>query len=40
MPVSVTFIGKLFGEAELLSVAKRYQDAAAPLGRPPYPDGR
>jgi Asp-tRNA(Asn)/Glu-tRNA(Gln) amidotransferase A subunit family amidase len=26
-PVSVSFIGKLFGEAELLAVAKAYQDA-------------
>ena len=26
-PTSVSFIGKLFGEAELLAVAKRYQDA-------------
>lgn len=27
LPSSVTFIGRLFGEAELLAVAKRYQDA-------------
>ncbi|MCP4727493.1 MAG: amidase [bacterium] len=27
-PVSVTFIGKLFGEAETLAVAKAYQDAS------------
>ena len=26
-PVSISFIGKLFGEAELLAVAKSYQDA-------------
>jgi Asp-tRNA(Asn)/Glu-tRNA(Gln) amidotransferase A subunit family amidase len=26
-PVSISFIGKLFGEAELLAVAKAYQDA-------------
>jgi len=26
-PVSLTFLGKLFGEAELLAVAKAYQDA-------------
>jgi Asp-tRNA(Asn)/Glu-tRNA(Gln) amidotransferase A subunit family amidase len=26
-PTSVTFIGKLFGEAEMLAVAKLYQDA-------------
>lgn len=26
-PTSITFIGRLFGEATLLSVAKRYQDA-------------
>lgn len=26
-PTSITFVGKLFGEAELLSIAKRYQDA-------------
>lgn len=26
-PTSITFIGKLFGEAELLAVAKAYQDA-------------
>lgn len=26
-PTSITFIGKLFGEAELLAVAKQYQDA-------------
>ena len=26
-PTSICFIGKLFGEAELLAVAKRYQDA-------------
>jgi len=27
MPTSICFIGKLFGEAELLAVTKRYQDA-------------
>jgi Asp-tRNA(Asn)/Glu-tRNA(Gln) amidotransferase A subunit family amidase len=27
MPTSVTFVGKLFGEAKLLAVAKAYQDA-------------
>ena len=27
MPTSICFIGKLFGEAELLAVAKQYQDA-------------
>ena len=26
-PTSICFIGKLFGEAELLAVAKKYQDA-------------
>jgi Asp-tRNA(Asn)/Glu-tRNA(Gln) amidotransferase A subunit family amidase len=26
-PVSISFIEKLFGEAELLEVAKKYQDA-------------
>jgi Asp-tRNA(Asn)/Glu-tRNA(Gln) amidotransferase A subunit family amidase len=26
-PVSISFIGRLFGEAELLAVAKAYQDA-------------
>jgi len=26
-PTSICFIGNLFGEAELLTVAKRYQDA-------------
>jgi len=26
-PVSISFVGKLFGEAELLAVAKWYQDA-------------
>jgi Asp-tRNA(Asn)/Glu-tRNA(Gln) amidotransferase A subunit family amidase len=26
-PVSISFIGKLFGEAELLRVAKAFQDA-------------
>ena len=26
-PTSICFIGKLFGEAELLAVAKAYQDA-------------
>ena len=26
-PVSITFLGKLFGEADLLAVAKKYQDA-------------
>jgi Asp-tRNA(Asn)/Glu-tRNA(Gln) amidotransferase A subunit family amidase len=26
-PASISFVGKLFGEAELLAVAKRYQDA-------------
>lgn len=26
-PISLTFLGKLFGEAELLAVAKAYQDA-------------
>lgn len=26
-PVTITFVGKLFGEAELLAVAKAYQDA-------------
>ena len=28
-PTGITFIGKLFGEAELLAVAKAYQDATA-----------
>jgi Asp-tRNA(Asn)/Glu-tRNA(Gln) amidotransferase A subunit family amidase len=27
MPTSICFVGKLFGEAELLAVAKQYQDA-------------
>ena len=26
-PVSVTFVGNLFGEAKMLAVAKAYQDA-------------
>jgi len=26
-PTSICFIGKLFGEAELLAVAKKYQDS-------------
>ena len=26
-PVSITFMGRLFGEATLLAVAKAYQDA-------------
>jgi Asp-tRNA(Asn)/Glu-tRNA(Gln) amidotransferase A subunit family amidase len=26
-PVSISFVGKLFGEAEALAVAKAYQDA-------------
>jgi len=26
-PLSITFMGKLFGEAKLLQVAKAYQDA-------------
>jgi Asp-tRNA(Asn)/Glu-tRNA(Gln) amidotransferase A subunit family amidase len=26
-PTSICFIGKLFGEAEILAVAKAYQDA-------------
>jgi len=26
-PTSICFIGKLFGEAKLLAVAKKYQDA-------------
>jgi len=35
-PVSISFIGKLFGEAELLAVAKAYQDATGfHLRRPP-----
>ena len=35
-PVSISFIGKLFGEAELLRVAKAYQDATTfHLKRPP-----
>jgi Asp-tRNA(Asn)/Glu-tRNA(Gln) amidotransferase A subunit family amidase len=28
-PTGITFIGKLFGEAELLAAAKAYQDATA-----------
>ncbi len=35
-PVSISFIGTLFGEAELLAVAKAYQDATGfHLRRPP-----
>lgn len=35
-PTSVTFIGKLYGEAEMLAVAKSYQDATGwHLKRPP-----
>lgn len=35
-PVSISFVGKLFGEAELLRVAKAYQDATSfHLQRPP-----
>jgi Asp-tRNA(Asn)/Glu-tRNA(Gln) amidotransferase A subunit family amidase len=26
-PTSICFIGRLFGEAEILAVAKKYQDA-------------
>jgi Asp-tRNA(Asn)/Glu-tRNA(Gln) amidotransferase A subunit family amidase len=26
-PTSICFLGKLFGEAEMLAVAKKYQDA-------------
>jgi Asp-tRNA(Asn)/Glu-tRNA(Gln) amidotransferase A subunit family amidase len=38
-PVSISFVGKLFGEAELLSVAKAYQDATGfQLRRPPLFD--
>jgi Asp-tRNA(Asn)/Glu-tRNA(Gln) amidotransferase A subunit family amidase len=38
-PVSMSFVGKLFGEAELLSVAKAYQDATGfHLRRPPLFD--
>jgi Asp-tRNA(Asn)/Glu-tRNA(Gln) amidotransferase A subunit family amidase len=29
LPSSITFLGKLYGEADLLSVAKAYQDATA-----------
>ncbi len=35
-PVSISFIGKLFGEAEILTVAKAYQDATGfPARQPP-----
>jgi Asp-tRNA(Asn)/Glu-tRNA(Gln) amidotransferase A subunit family amidase len=35
-PVSISFIGKLFGEAELLAAAKAFQDATGfHLRRPP-----
>ncbi len=35
-PVSITFVGKLFGEAEMLAAAKAYQDATGfHLERPP-----
>lgn len=35
-PVSISFVGKLFGEAEVLAVAKAYQDATGfHLKRPP-----
>ena len=34
-PTSICFIGKLFGEAELLAVAKRYQDATPFHGKHP-----
>jgi Asp-tRNA(Asn)/Glu-tRNA(Gln) amidotransferase A subunit family amidase len=35
-PVSISFVGKLFGEADLLAVAKAYQDATGfHLKRPP-----
>lgn len=35
-PTSISFIGKLFGEAEVLAVAKKYQDATGfHLQRPP-----
>ena len=27
VPTAISFVGKLFGEAELLAVAKAYQDA-------------
>jgi Asp-tRNA(Asn)/Glu-tRNA(Gln) amidotransferase A subunit family amidase len=41
LPSSITFIGRLFGEAELLAVAKRYQDATGfHLRRPPFPGAR
>ncbi len=28
-PISISFIGRLFGEADLLAVAKKYQDITA-----------
>ena len=35
-PVSISFIGRLFGEVELLAAAKAYQDATGHhLKRPP-----
>lgn len=34
-PTSICFIGKLFGEAELLAVAKKYQDATEWNGKHP-----
>lgn len=37
-PTSITFLGKLFGEAQLLAVAKKYQDATPfHLKHPPLP---
>lgn len=35
-PTSISFIGKLFGEGELLAVAKKYQDAAGFGARHPH----
>jgi Asp-tRNA(Asn)/Glu-tRNA(Gln) amidotransferase A subunit family amidase len=29
VPVTITFVGRLFGEAEMLSVAKAWQDATS-----------
>jgi Asp-tRNA(Asn)/Glu-tRNA(Gln) amidotransferase A subunit family amidase len=38
-PTSICFIGRLFGEAELLAVAKRYQDATGFHRKHPKLDG-
>ena len=39
MPMAITFVGKLFGEAEMLALAKKYQDSTDfHLKHPPLSD--